>query len=142
VKAYVDSDVILDVLLGREEFLCASGQVLNLCERHEMAGCTTALAIANIYYVLSRYEMKRAKCAIQSLREILKVLPVSDSEIEKSLYSKFKDFEDGVQNFVAEHYDCDAIITRNIKDYASSRLKVLTPEEYLLAPGVCRPARY
>jgi len=135
MKAYIDSDVILDVLLGRENFLCESSQVLSRCETRDMIGCTTALAIANMHYILRRYDAMRAKKAIQSLREIFKVLPVSDCEIGESLHSKFKDFEDGVQNFVAENHGCNLVISRNIKDYVSSQLKVLTPGEYLLTIG-------
>jgi predicted nucleic acid-binding protein len=135
MKVYVDSDVILDVLLGREAFLCESSQVLNLCETRKIIGCTTSLAIANMHYILCRYDSKRAKKAIQSLMEIFKVLPVFDKEIDKSLNSKFKDFEDGVQNFVAEKHDCSLIITRNKKYYFNSQLKVLTPNEYLLITG-------
>jgi len=138
MKSYVDSDVILDVLLGREAFLCESSQVLNRCERRDMTGCTTALAIANIYYILRRYDANSAKNAIKTLRDIFTVLPVSDSEIGRSLDSKFKDFEDGVQNYVAENHHCDLIITRNKKDYMHSRLKVLTPNEYVLTIGIAR----
>ncbi len=137
MKVYVDSDVMLDVLLAREAFVYESSQILSLCETHEMVGCTTALAIANMYYILSRYDTKRAKQAIQSLMDILKVLPVFDKEIDKSLNSSFKDFEDGVQNFVAERHGCSLIITRNKKDFLNSQLKVLTPNEYLLT---CRTA--
>ncbi|MDX8394888.1 MAG: PIN domain-containing protein [Mariprofundaceae bacterium] len=133
MKAYVDSDVILDVLLGRDEFLCESNQIFTLCETRKIIGCTTALAIANIHYILSRYNENSTKQAIKLLREIFEVLPISDNEIGQSLNSKFKDFEDGVQNFTAENYDCGLIITRNKKDYTHSRLKVLTPDEYLLA---------
>ncbi|MDX8406264.1 MAG: PIN domain-containing protein [Mariprofundus sp.] len=133
MKAYVDSDVILDVLLGRDEFLCESGQILTLCETREIIGCTTVLAMANIYYILNRYDSKNTRKAIKTLREIFKVLPVSDNEIGRSLDSRFKDFENGVQNFTAESHDCNLIITRNKKDYAHSRLNVLTPNEYLLA---------
>lgn len=61
MKAYVDSDVILDVLLGREVFECESGQILDLCEKGELIGCTTVLAIANIYYILNRYDAKNTK---------------------------------------------------------------------------------
>ncbi len=132
MKVYVDSDVLLDVLLGREAFVAESSQILTLCEAREAIGCTTALAIANIYYVLSRYDKRNARKAIKALREILKVLPVSDNEIGRSLESKFKDFEGGVQNFVAENSDCEVIITRNKKDYMASRLQVLTPNEYVL----------
>jgi len=133
MKAYIDSDVILDVLLARKAFLPASSHILNLCENREINGCTTALAIANIYYILNRYDIKNAKKAIRVLREIFSILPVSDHEIGRSLDSRFKDFEDGVQNFTAEHHECDTIITRNKKDYAYSRLKVLMPDEYLLS---------
>jgi len=136
VKAYIDSDVILDVLLGRKDFLYASSQILNLCETREITGCTTVLAIANMHYILSRYDAGDAKKAVQSLREIFDVLPVSDREIGKSLNSQFKDFEDGVQNFVAEEHDCSLVLTRNKKDFVHSQLKVLTPNEYLLTVEV------
>jgi len=136
MKVYVDSDVILDVLLGRDVFLCESSQILNRCERGEMLGCTTALAIANIHYILRRYDAKKAKKAIQSLRDIFNILPVSDREIGQSLDSNFKDFEDGVQNFVVGNYGCSLVLTRNKKDYVSSLLKVLTPKEYLLTIGI------
>ncbi|MDQ6983429.1 MAG: PIN domain-containing protein [Ghiorsea sp.] len=129
---YVDSDVILDVVMGRDAFLAESSQILNLCETHQISGCTSTLAIANIYYILRRYEEKSARIAIKSLRDILQVLPVTDKEIGQSLDSKFKDFEDGVQNFVAECHAAEYIITRNKKDFFHSSLKVLTPKEYLL----------
>ena len=132
MKAYIDSDVILDVLLAREAHLHASSQILDRCETGIIRGCTTALAIANIYYILRCYDATRAKRAIQSIRAILTVLPVSDREIELALQAPFKDFEDGVQNFVAEAHHCRWILTRNKKDYAGSALKVLTPNEYLL----------
>jgi len=79
-----------------------------------------------------------AKNAIKILREILTVLPVSDHELGQSLNSRFKDFEDGVQNYVAENHDYDLIITRNKKDYTHSRLKILTLNEYLLTIGIAR----
>lgn len=79
--------------------------------------------------------MQRIQKAVRLLREIFEVLPVFDRELGRSLDSRFKDFEDGVQNFTAENQDCDLIITRNKKDYAYSRLKVVTPSEYLLSLG-------
>ncbi|MDQ6962632.1 MAG: PIN domain-containing protein [Mariprofundaceae bacterium] len=132
MKAYVDSDVILDVLLGREYFLFESSQILQLCETQKIMGCTTVLALANMHYILNRYDKKNAKKAIQTLRTILTVMPISDHEMGRSLESDFKDFEDGVQNFTAEKNDCELIITRNKKDYATSQLNVVTPHEYLL----------
>lgn len=132
MKAYIDSDVILDVLLGREEFLSSSSRIMNNCEIREIDGHTTILALANIFYILNRYNSANAKKAIQTLREILEILPVTDLELGKALNSDFKDVEDGMQYFTAEHHGCEIIITRNKKDFAQSRLRVLTPDEYLL----------
>jgi len=88
-----------------------------------------------MHFILSRYDAKNAKKAVQALRGIFNVLPVSDREIGESLSSNFKDFENGVQNFVAENHGCSLVLTRNKKDYVSSLLKVLTPNEYLLTIG-------
>ncbi len=132
MKAYIDSDVILDVILGREEFIVESSQIMNECETRELDGHTTVLALTNIFYILNRYNSANAKKAIQTLREILIVMPVTDIELGKAFDSSFKDFEDGVQNFTAGHHGCKIILTRNKKDYSHSRLRVLTPDEYLL----------
>ena len=51
--------------------------------------------------------------------------------ILSALDSEWKDFEDSVQNAVAEVHDYDCIITRNKNDYKKSNLKVFTPEEFL-----------
>ena len=42
-----------------------------------------------------------------------------------------KDFEDAIQSFAAEANDLEIIITRNKKDFSNSKLKILTPEEFL-----------
>mgnify|MGYP003421301199 CR=1 FL=1 len=50
----------------------------------------------------------------------------------EALNSKFKDFEDALQNFAAvNHGEVKIIITRNIKDFQKSGLAVLTPEMYV-----------
>jgi len=52
--------------------------------------------------------------------------------IVQALNSKFKDFEDALQNYAAVNFgDVDVILTRNIKDFKNSENGALTPEEYL-----------
>lgn len=49
-----------------------------------------------------------------------------------ALNSKFKDFEDALQNFFAVHNGTlNIVLTKNIKDVKKSGLAVLTPETYL-----------
>ena len=46
--------------------------------------------------------------------------------------SKFKDFEDAIQNYSAENNNLiNIILTRNTKDYKESTLAIMSPEMYL-----------
>jgi hypothetical protein len=60
------------------------------------------------------------------------VLLIDREVLEQALNSKFKDFEDAIQNYSAvKPGTISTIITRNIKDFKNSEIGVLTPEEYL-----------
>ena len=74
---------------------------------------------------------KTALKTISKLRSILNVLPFTDKEIGESLNSRFKDFEDGVQYFIALNNSINNLITRNISDYRNLDINVLTPKDFL-----------
>ncbi len=63
---------------------------------------------------------------------ITDVLSTGKEVVRNALYSAFKDFEDGLQNYTAvENGQINVIITRNLKDYSKSEIAVLTPESYI-----------
>ena len=49
--------------------------------------------------------------------------------------ANFKDFEDCLQDECAAAVHADYIITRNAKDFMYSRVKAVTPEEFLKLHG-------
>ena len=51
--------------------------------------------------------------------------------VRQSLDSAFSDFEDALQYYSALTEDAEVIITRNGKDFAASKLPVMTAPEYL-----------
>ena len=51
--------------------------------------------------------------------------------MEKSLYSNFKDIEDGYQYFTAKENGIPIIVTRNVKDFLVDDISVVTPEQFL-----------
>jgi len=59
------------------------------------------------------------------------IFPLEDKAIELALASDFRDFADGLQYFVAMDNEADVIITRNKKDFNSSKIPVMTAGEYL-----------
>lgn len=69
-----------------------------------------------------------------NLLDYLTVVAVDVDVLKKGLRSKHKDFEDSIQIFCASTIEnIDSIITRNVKDFKGSEIKVLTPDELALS---------
>jgi len=82
--------------------------------------------------VVSKLESaEKAKKQLIALLEIIEIVPVGKSTVKKTLFSDFRDFENGWQNFCAEEGKLTTIVTRNTKDYSESNLVVQTPREFL-----------
>ena len=85
-------------------------------------------------YFLLRKTAKHEKVIenLKSLLSIIDIAVINKETVLDVLNSDFKDFEDALQNFSAQNEkEIKIIITRNIKDYKTSSLSVMTPETYL-----------
>lgn len=131
MKLLIDTNILLDVFCARAEFLEDSKKVFYLCETNEADGYISALSIANMFYVL-RKELngETRKNLIDKLKLIFKVTDLQCDDLTKATELDFKDFEDGLQSSVAMRIKANYIITRNVKDFASSKIKALTPTEF------------
>ncbi len=133
MKIFIDSDVILDLLLGRENFVKDAKSIFQLHSAPNIKLYTSPIIISNVVYVITRIKnSKAAKQKIRKLLNILNVLNIGEAEILESLNSKFKDFEDGLQNYCATNSKMNLIVTRNVKDYKHSDISILTPQELLV----------
>lgn len=132
-RILIDIDVILDFFFDREPFSDDASKILSLCEKRELKGFITPVMISNIYYLL-RKTAKHEK-VIENLKMLLNIVDIAiinKQTVFDALISEFKDFEDALQNFSAQNEkEIKIIITRNIKDYKTSKLSVITPEIYL-----------
>lgn len=129
----IDSDVILDFFFDREPFAEYATQIFVLCESNAINGFTTPVIISNVYYLLSK--IAKHEVIVEKLKQLLSIVEIVEmdkSVIMQALNSKFKDFEDALQNYAAENSDAITIIlTRNTKDYQKSKLAIFSPEIYL-----------
>jgi hypothetical protein len=72
-------------------------------------------------------------------REILKglqLVPLSATILDRALASAGTDFEDNIQLASAESVSLNHLITRNTKDFSSSQISVLNPEDWLVVQEV------
>jgi len=132
MKVLIDTNVILDVLLNRASFVQDAIAVLELTCGNIQA-YVSASAITDIYYIAYK-ELRdkiRVKNLIKTILQIITVAGISDKEIMSAIDSDWADFEDSLQNAVAESHDCSMIITRNISDFNGSNLQIISPKNFL-----------
>lgn len=68
---------------------------------------------------------------MSNFRQLSRVATTNERTVDDSLASQFNDFEDAMQYYTAVKAKADVIITRNGKDFAASKLPVMTATEYL-----------
>ncbi len=128
---FIDSDIIIDLVARRENYLAAAA-LLTIIAEDKAAGFTTPIVLANVDYIITKYSTKaKSRKAMKSLRGKLSMLPMDEKTVDAALESDFPDFEDAMQYFAAEMQGMDFIVTRNKKDYAKGSLGVVTAQEYL-----------
>jgi len=129
-KIFIDTDVIIDLLIDRQPHSKAATLIFDLAEKKEIKLFTSSLCLNNVHYITKKIlgDIKARK-VIGELIEIINVLSVSRSDIANAVNSDFKDFEDAIQHSVAlTQDDIKSILTRNIKDYSKSKISVFNPE--------------
>ncbi len=131
-KVFLDSDVLLDLLLDRTPFSDDIAAIIEVSIDSEVKLCTSPVSITNIHYIIGSLENKsKADLKTKKLLQIVDMENIGQTVIDRAVSSKFKDFEDSVQNYCAEESGHNIIITRNTKDYKESTLSIFTPKEYL-----------
>lgn len=133
MKVMIDTNVIIDVLLERENFVEESYKVLSMCEEHLISGFVSASSVTDIYYLVRKYthSTELAYKAIGKLLEIVKVCGVTNNDVLTAFQKKAKDFEDCLISVCAKSNNCNYIITRNKKDFEDFEVEALTPTEFI-----------
>lgn len=128
----IDTNIILDVLMNRKEFVKDSSMIWKLCETEQMKGYISCLTFANMIYIM-RKELTPDKIeeVLQKLKLIFEITNFISLILEKAVEMKWNDFEDAIQSATAEQIHADYIITRNVRDFTKSKVIAFTPTELL-----------
>ncbi|PAT36666.1 hypothetical protein CK625_10435 [Vandammella animalimorsus] len=76
---------------------------------------------------------ERSRAMLQDLLALCGVAPVTRAVLDAALRSPMADFEDAVLAAAAQACGAQAIITRNVRDFALCGLPVHTPAQWLAA---------
>ena len=133
-RVLVDTDVVLDVLLERPDFVADAARVFDAVDRGHIGGCVAGHAVTTAYYVCRNGRGdEAAREGVGLLLDTFDVAPVGRAELAASLAGPFTDYEDGVAHQAAVTSGCDAVVTRNVRHFGSATVPVYTPTEVLAA---------
>ena len=131
-KVFVDTDIVLDLLGNREPFYSHSAQLFSEADKGKIRIHVSSLTFSNLNYILSRqYSVDQARKKLLKFKTLVTVLSVTDKVVELALSCDFKDFEDGLQYFTAIENNLKTLLTRNLKDYKTADITVMTAEQFL-----------
>jgi predicted nucleic acid-binding protein len=132
LKVILDTNVVLDLLLAREPFVKSAVDIFCLVETSRIEACLCATTFTTIDYLLTRsLPVSDSRDALKRLISLFEIAPVNRSVIARALACRMNDFEDAVLAEAGHMVGASSIVTRNVKDFAMSGLKVFDPDEFL-----------
>lgn len=132
MRVLFDTNVVLDLLLSRDEFVNDAAVLISKADNNEIDGFLCATTITTIHYLLERsLNTTQAASHIKTLLNIFSIAPVSNETLEKALNPKFIDYEDSVLHEAALAVNANSIVTRDYSGFKNSKIPVYTPKELI-----------
>ncbi len=129
-RVLLDVNVVLDVLLDRKPFASSAAAVWSAVEEGRATGLLSAHAVTTIHYLNAReVGPRQARGTTEALLSVFEVACVDGTVLGAALALGWNDFEDAVTAAAARRAKCDAIVTRNPRDFKGSPVRLLAPAE-------------
>ena len=134
-KLFVDSDILLDILLIRQPHFDSSLSVFLLRKEQQIELFTSPSIILNVNYIAQKQNNKER--AVKGVSEILKFVEIIESTkkiLADCFNHNYTDVEDAVQYFTAlQNTSLNYYITRNSRhfNFKMMNLPVLNPSQFL-----------
>ncbi len=133
MRVLIDTNILIDYLSKRPLFYDDARLIIKLCMEKKMDGCIAAHSVMNAFYILRKeFTVDERRSVLISLCKILTVVGINKQKLLSALENlNFMDVEDCLQAECAKEFSADYIVTRNIKDFQSSTVKPILPDDFL-----------
>ena len=128
----LDTDVILDVALGREPHVDASARLHDQIERGGRGAFVAWHTLANLYYLIrpARGDVE-TRTFLLELTRFVTVAPTDSDAFRYAASLEVSNLEDAMQVAAARACGVMTIATRNVRDFRRAPIEVRTPAELL-----------
>ena len=133
MKVLVDTCIIIDALQSRVPFAEAAQKIFIHSANKHFEGYLTAKSVTDIYYLTHRltHSDVETRKILSKLFTLFHLLYTASLDCRKAISSEINDYEDAIMVETAIRSEMDCIVTRNVKDYTKSSIKVCEPLEFL-----------
>lgn len=134
MKVLVDTNVILDVLLQRQEFFHDSQSALEKAIARGDRLYFSSSSATDVYDLVRKQTGDKviALNAIKQMAEFLTFAEVDGNGILAATLSKLNDYEDAAVDAVASNVKADCILTRNLDDFKNANNIAVEPSDFLM----------
>jgi predicted nucleic acid-binding protein len=130
---FVDTNVILDVLLQNEDFWQDSLKIFQFAELGRIRACVSASSITDIFYVAKKkLTTPVAREAIEKLLGLFDIVGVDGDDLRGVLTVQIDDIEDALQAWCAQKAKADTLITRDTDGFQGISIPVMPPVEFIV----------
>ena len=133
MRALIDTCVIIDALQSRDPFAEDAQKIFIHSANRQFEGYITAKSVTDIYYLTHRLTHSDAETRkiLSKLFTLFNLLDTTSLDCRKAISSEISDYEDAIMVETAIRSEMDCIVTRNVKDYTKSSVKVCEPSVFL-----------
>jgi len=130
LHALIDTNVMLDLLLNRQQFLSAAESMWDARDRGLLVAYLTSSSITDIYYICRQHAGPvQAKVSIGTCLTGFTIIAVDLVMLNAAYQMSGNDYEDNVQIAAAMAAGCQHIITRDVKGFQHSAIPPLSPQQ-------------
>jgi len=132
MRVLFNTNVVLNILIDRKPFPIVASLLFSEVEKDNIKGFLCVTTIITIHYLVSKSRGKEiAAESINLLLNLFEIASVNRAVLITAKNLNFKDFEDAVIYSSAIHSGCNAVVTRNTKDFISTDMPVFLPDELI-----------
>jgi predicted nucleic acid-binding protein len=132
IRALLDTNIILDALFAREPFGEQAAAIWKAHEDERFTGYLCAITPVNVFFIARKeIHRKQALKMMNDLMDTFEISPVNRDILRSALQLETKDFEDAVQTASALASGLDFIVTRDVKDFVNSSIRLVSPAEFV-----------
>ena len=134
MKLLIDTNVLLDVFLCREQFVADAKKLFIMKQFKDAELWIAAQSYTDLYYVGAKaHGSDSMQKILKEVFPLFNVCSIDGADISYALDEQWQDFEDCLIWRAAKKIKADYIVTRNVADFTRSDIPVLTPGEFFSA---------